>query len=250
MESLLEAYYSDPHSRKAQKKPAKPRGGESSREKPVRWDSRGTPRRKTKETLGGGGAQSRPVAAAGPGRPRHSDREPDSGASAEARRQRHSHRAVRGHVPRPARASTACCTSYRRRRVAVSCRSSRGSRFLAKMDIAEKRIPQDGAIAPANGEKRIDFRVSTVPTVCGEKMVMRILDKGAIPRPADRAGLRRTASQGLDRIDPDAARPDAGDRSDRQRQKHHALRLPEPIERAGRSTSARWKTRSSTNSRA
>jgi type IV pilus assembly protein PilB len=57
------------------------------------------------------------------------------------------------------------------------------SRFkiLAKMDIAEKRIPQDGAIAVQSGVKRIDLRVSTVPTVYGEKMVMRILDKGAIP---------------------------------------------------------------------
>jgi type IV pilus assembly protein PilB len=57
------------------------------------------------------------------------------------------------------------------------------SRFkiLAKMDIAEKRIPQDGAIALRYGDKRIDLRVNTVPTVYGEKMVMRILDKGAIP---------------------------------------------------------------------
>ncbi len=57
------------------------------------------------------------------------------------------------------------------------------SRFkiLAKMDIAEKRVPQDGAIALRTGDKRVDFRVSTVPTVYGEKMVMRILDKGAIP---------------------------------------------------------------------
>ena len=57
------------------------------------------------------------------------------------------------------------------------------SRFkiLAKMDIAEKRVPQDGAIALKSGDKRVDSRVSTVPTVYGEKMVMRILDKGAIP---------------------------------------------------------------------
>jgi type IV pilus assembly protein PilB len=57
------------------------------------------------------------------------------------------------------------------------------SRFkiLAKMDIAEKRVPQDGAIALRTGDKRIDLRVSTVPTVYGEKIVMRILDKGAIP---------------------------------------------------------------------
>jgi type IV pilus assembly protein PilB len=57
------------------------------------------------------------------------------------------------------------------------------SRFkiLAKMDIAEKRVPQDGAIALRSGQKRVDLRVNTIPTVYGEKMVMRILDKGAIP---------------------------------------------------------------------
>lgn len=57
------------------------------------------------------------------------------------------------------------------------------SRFkiLAKMDIAEKRVPQDGAIALRTAEKRVDLRVNTIPTVWGEKVVMRILDKGAIP---------------------------------------------------------------------
>ncbi|HWA98130.1 MAG TPA: GspE/PulE family protein [Pirellulales bacterium] len=57
------------------------------------------------------------------------------------------------------------------------------SRFkiLAKMDIAEKRVPQDGAIGLRTDDRRIDLRVSTVPAVWGEKIVMRILDKGAIP---------------------------------------------------------------------
>ncbi len=57
------------------------------------------------------------------------------------------------------------------------------SRFkiLAKMDIAEKRVPQDGAIAMKSGDRRVDLRVNTVPTVYGEKMVMRLLDKAAIP---------------------------------------------------------------------
>ena len=54
-------------------------------------------------------------------------------------------------------------------------------KILAKMDIAERRVPQDGAIALKLGDKRVDLRVNTVPTVYGEKMVMRILSKGAIP---------------------------------------------------------------------
>jgi type IV pilus assembly protein PilB len=54
-------------------------------------------------------------------------------------------------------------------------------KVLAKMDIAEKRMPQDGAIALKTGDKRVDVRASTVPTVNGEKVVLRVLDKSAIP---------------------------------------------------------------------
>jgi type IV pilus assembly protein PilB len=71
------------------------------------------------------------------------------------------------------------------------------SRFkiLAKMDIAEKRVPQDGAIALKSGERRIDLRVNTVPAVFGEKMVLRLLDKGNIPLDLSRLGFdeRQTA---------------------------------------------------------
>ncbi|MGD0897143.1 MAG: GspE/PulE family protein [Thermoguttaceae bacterium] len=73
------------------------------------------------------------------------------------------------------------------------------SRFkiLAKMDIAEKRVPQDGAIALRAGNKRVDLRVSTVPTVYGEKMVMRILDKGAIPIELSGLGFDEQQSRDL-----------------------------------------------------
>lgn len=62
-------------------------------------------------------------------------------------------------------------------------------KVLAKMDIAEKRSPQDGAIALRSGEKRFDVRVSTVPTIYGEKVVMRILDRSAIPLQLSDLGL-------------------------------------------------------------
>jgi len=62
-------------------------------------------------------------------------------------------------------------------------------KILAKMDIAEKRIPQDGAIALRSGDKRVDLRVSTVPTVYGEKMVIRILEKGGIPDKLEQLGF-------------------------------------------------------------
>lgn len=54
-------------------------------------------------------------------------------------------------------------------------------KILAKLDIAEKRLPQDGAIAARLEDRTVDLRVSTVPTVWGEKVVLRILDKGAVP---------------------------------------------------------------------
>lgn len=53
-------------------------------------------------------------------------------------------------------------------------------KILAKMDIAEKRLPQDGAISAKLEDRVVDLRVSTMPTVYGEKAVMRLLDKGAV----------------------------------------------------------------------
>jgi len=56
------------------------------------------------------------------------------------------------------------------------------SRFkiMAGLDIAEKRLPQDGRIMMKIGSKDIDFRVSTCPTVHGENIVLRILDKSGL----------------------------------------------------------------------
>ena len=56
------------------------------------------------------------------------------------------------------------------------------SRFkiISNMDIAEKRVPQDNRISMTVSGKDYDFRVSTLPTVYGEKIVMRVLDKGGI----------------------------------------------------------------------
>jgi type IV pilus assembly protein PilB len=50
-------------------------------------------------------------------------------------------------------------------------------KILSKLDIAEKRLPQDGRFAVTLDGKAIDFRVSTVPGKWGEKVVLRILDK-------------------------------------------------------------------------
>ncbi len=53
-------------------------------------------------------------------------------------------------------------------------------KILAKLDIAEKRLPQDGRISAKLEDRTVDLRVSSLPTVWGEKVVMRILDRDAI----------------------------------------------------------------------
>jgi type IV pilus assembly protein PilB len=53
-------------------------------------------------------------------------------------------------------------------------------KIMSEMDIAEKRVPQDGRIKLKFGQKDYDLRVSTLPTVYGEKVVTRILDKTGI----------------------------------------------------------------------
>ena len=53
-------------------------------------------------------------------------------------------------------------------------------KIMARLDITEKRIPQDGRIQFRVGDKDIDLRVSSIPTSFGESIVMRILDKASI----------------------------------------------------------------------
>lgn len=62
-------------------------------------------------------------------------------------------------------------------------------KVLSKMDIAERRLPQDGAIGLRSGDHRVDMRVNTCPTVYGEKVVMRVLDKNALPHDMTKLGL-------------------------------------------------------------
>jgi len=53
-------------------------------------------------------------------------------------------------------------------------------KVMATLNIAEKRLPQDGRIGIKLGDHSVDLRVSTVPTVNGERLVMRILDKTSV----------------------------------------------------------------------
>lgn len=65
-------------------------------------------------------------------------------------------------------------------------------KIMAKLDIAERRLPQDGRIKLKLGKKReIDFRVSTLPTLFGEKTVLRILDKSNLQVDLTKLGFLR-----------------------------------------------------------
>jgi type II secretory ATPase GspE/PulE/Tfp pilus assembly ATPase PilB-like protein/FixJ family two-component response regulator len=62
-------------------------------------------------------------------------------------------------------------------------------KILAKMDISERRRPQDGRITVKAGTRVVDMRVSSLPTINGEKIVMRILDKSAAIKHLDELGV-------------------------------------------------------------
>ncbi|MBQ9087305.1 MAG: Flp pilus assembly complex ATPase component TadA [Lentisphaeria bacterium] len=62
-------------------------------------------------------------------------------------------------------------------------------KIMSHMDITEKRIPQDGRIQISVGDKELDLRVSSIPTVFGESIVMRILDKSSIQLDIPRLGF-------------------------------------------------------------
>ncbi len=62
-------------------------------------------------------------------------------------------------------------------------------KILGKLDIAEKRLPQDGAFLVRVESRPIDIRVSSIPTIYGEKIVMRILDRSAVALDLNQLGF-------------------------------------------------------------
>ena len=73
-------------------------------------------------------------------------------------------------------------------------------KIMAKLNIAERRLPQDGRIKLLVGGKEIAMRVSTIPIVHGEGIVMRILDRESIVIDLDRLGFSRAVLASLDRL--------------------------------------------------
>jgi general secretion pathway protein E len=73
-------------------------------------------------------------------------------------------------------------------------------KVMSRLDIAEHRLPQDGRIKLKMGGRQIDFRVSTVPTVFGERIVLRILDKGNVVLGLGKLGMRADVLEAFNKL--------------------------------------------------
>jgi general secretion pathway protein E len=72
-------------------------------------------------------------------------------------------------------------------------------KIMARLDIAERRLPQDGRIKLTVRGHDIDFRVSTIPSLHGETVVLRVLDRTAVEFDYDRLGFAGDIKQGIER---------------------------------------------------
>jgi general secretion pathway protein E len=72
-------------------------------------------------------------------------------------------------------------------------------KIMARLDIAERRLPQDGRIKLTVRGHEIDFRVSTIPSLYGEKVVLRVLDRTAVEFDYAKLGLPRDIREGVER---------------------------------------------------
>jgi general secretion pathway protein E len=73
-------------------------------------------------------------------------------------------------------------------------------KIMAKLNIAERRLPQDGRIMLRVKGKEIDFRVSSVPTIYGESTVLRILDKSSIALDIEKLGFPEDTLEGFKKL--------------------------------------------------
>jgi len=73
-------------------------------------------------------------------------------------------------------------------------------KVMARLDIAEHRLPQDGRIKLNMGGRQIDFRVSTIPVVFGERIVLRILDKSHVLLGLHRIGMEEEMLQAFKKL--------------------------------------------------
>jgi general secretion pathway protein E len=73
-------------------------------------------------------------------------------------------------------------------------------KLMAELNIAERRLPQDGRIRMTVGGRRVDIRVSSIPTIHGESIVMRLLDRSSVFMPFDRLGFSAETATLFDKL--------------------------------------------------
>ena len=96
-------------------------------------------------------------------------------------------------------------------------------KVMANLDIAERRLPQDGRIELTVGGHPVDLRVSVLPTMFGESVVMRVLDRSGGVARLTNVGMNDETMAEVPQVDHQAERHLPGDRPDRLGQDHHAL---------------------------
>ena len=97
-------------------------------------------------------------------------------------------------------------------------------KIMAHLDIAERRLPQDGRIRIKSQGKDIDIRVSTLPTLFGESVVMRILDRGNIVVNLDHLGFPKKELALFQNLIHKPYGQIPGHRPDRKWKNHHVVR--------------------------
>jgi type IV pilus assembly protein PilB len=81
--------------------------------------------------------------------------------------------------------------------IAIKDKLASRIKVISRLDIAEKRVPQDGRMKLKFGSKAIDFRVSTLPTLFGEKIVIRILDPSSAKMGIEALGYEKIEKERL-----------------------------------------------------
>ena len=79
-------------------------------------------------------------------------------------------------------------------------------KVMANLDIAERRLPQDGRIELSVGGHPVDLRVSVMPTMFGESVVMRVLDRSVVSLDLTKVGMKRGDDEGVPQRDDQAQR--------------------------------------------
>jgi type IV pilus assembly protein PilB len=81
--------------------------------------------------------------------------------------------------------------------IAIKDKLASRIKVISRLDIAEKRVPQDGRMKLKFGSKSIDFRISTLPTLFGEKIVIRILDSSSAKLGIEALGYEKIEKERL-----------------------------------------------------